>query len=136
MQLGAAVDYSIIYTWSTSSAGAAWPRALPLFQAVEKTAQPIITSLRLTVACLGIYFVASSPINPAGGLLIARGALISVIEGFLHPSPAVQNHRRLHQTHEFKLGFYVEKSKSEEHVDMDAVVQQIEDDGQPQEQNR
>lgn len=137
VQLGAAVDYSIIYTEEYLQRRRRMAKSPASFQAVEKTAQPIITSSSiLIVACLGIYFVASSPMIQQVGLLIARGALISVIEIFFILPLLFRITDGFIRHTSLKLGFYVEKSKSEEHVDMDAVVQQIEDDGQPQEQNR
>ena len=48
--------------------------------AIEHTAQPILTSSSILIlACLGITLSVSSPMIQQVGMLIARGALISVI---------------------------------------------------------
>jgi predicted RND superfamily exporter protein len=83
VQLGAAVDYAIIFTEEYLARRKRMPKADASIQSVEKTAQPIITSSSiLIVACLGIYFSVSSPMIRQVGMLIARGAFISVIEIF------------------------------------------------------
>lgn len=83
VQLGAAVDYAIIYTEEYLARRKRMGRRDAAFQAIEKTAQPIITSSSILIlACLGIYLSVSSPMIQQVGMLIARGALISVIEIF------------------------------------------------------
>lgn len=83
VQLGAAVDYAIIFTEEYLARRKRMLKADASIQSVEKTAQPIITSSSiLIVACLGIYFSVSSPMIRQVGMLIARGAFISVVEIF------------------------------------------------------
>ena len=83
VQLGAAVDYSIIYTEEYLARRKRMPKRQAAIQSIEKTAQPIITSSSiLIVACFGIFFAASMPMIQQVGMLIARGAIISVIEIF------------------------------------------------------
>ena len=80
VQLGAAVDYSIIYTEDYLARRRGMPKRQAALEALEHSAQPILTSSSILIlACLGIYYVASSPMINQVGLLIARGALISVI---------------------------------------------------------
>lgn len=80
VQLGAAVDYAIIYTEEYLARRKRMPKGDASFQAIEKTAQPIMTSSSILIlACLGIYFSVSSPMIQQVGMLIARGAFISVI---------------------------------------------------------
>ena len=80
VQLGAAVDYSIIDTEDYLARRRRMPKRQASFEALEHSAQPILTSSSILIlACLGIYYVASSPMINQVGLLIARGALISVI---------------------------------------------------------
>lgn len=83
VQLGAAVDYAIIYTEDYLKRRKITGKTTASIDSVEHTAQPIMTSSSiLIVACLGIYFSVSSPMIQQVGMLIARGALISVIEIF------------------------------------------------------
>lgn len=83
VQLGAAVDYAIIYTEDYLAHRKTAPKLQSSVDSVERTAQPIMTSSSiLIIACLGIYFSVSSPMIQQVGMLIARGALISVIEIF------------------------------------------------------
>lgn len=80
VQLGAAVDYAIIFTEEYLARRRRMPKADASIQSIEKTAQPIMTSSSILIlACLGIYLSVSSPIIQQVGMLIARGALISVI---------------------------------------------------------
>ncbi|MCI1318071.1 MAG: MMPL family transporter [Atopobiaceae bacterium] len=80
VQLGAAVDYAIIYTEEYLKLRKQMPKREASFTAIEHTAQPIITSSSILIlACLGIYLSVSSPMIQQVGMLIARGALISVI---------------------------------------------------------
>jgi predicted RND superfamily exporter protein len=84
VQLGAAVDYSIIYTEEYLRRRKLMPKDQAAIQSIGATAQPIITSSSILIlACLGIYVAVSSPMIQQVGLLIARGALISVILIFL-----------------------------------------------------
>lgn len=83
VQLGAAVDYAIIYTEDYLAHRKTAPKLQSSVDSVERTAQPIMTSSSiLIIACLGIYLSVSSPMIQQVGMLIARGALISVIEIF------------------------------------------------------
>lgn len=80
VQLGAAVDYAIIFTEEYLARRRRMPKADASIQSIEKTAQPIMTSSSILIlACLGIYLSVSSPMIQQVGILIARGALISVI---------------------------------------------------------
>lgn len=80
VQLGAAVDYAIIYTEEYLKLRRTMPKKPASVLAIEHTAQPIITSSSILIlACLGIYFSVSSPMISQVGMLIARGAFISVI---------------------------------------------------------
>jgi predicted RND superfamily exporter protein len=84
VQLGAAVDYSIIFTEEYLRRRKLMPKREASILSIEVAAQPIITSSSILIlACLGIYLVVSSPMIQQVGLLIARGALISVILIFL-----------------------------------------------------
>ena len=75
VQLGAAVDYSIIYTEDYLARRRGMPKRQAALEALEHSAQPILTSSSILIlACLGIYYVASSPMINQVGLLIARGA--------------------------------------------------------------
>lgn len=83
VQLGAAVDYAIIYTEEYLARRKRMPKDQASIQSIEKTAQPIITSSSILIlACIGITVAVSSPMIQQVGELIARGALISVIEIF------------------------------------------------------
>lgn len=83
VQLGAAVDYAIIFTEEYLARRKRMNKKDAAFQSVEKTAQPIITSSSILIlACVGITVAVSSPMIQQVGELIARGALISVIEIF------------------------------------------------------
>ncbi len=83
VQLGAAVDYAIIYTEEYLARRKRMYKGEASFQSIEATAQPIMTSSSILIlACMGIYLSVSSPMISQVGLLIARGALISVIEIF------------------------------------------------------
>ena len=80
VQLRAAVDYAIIFTEEYLARRRRMPKADASIQSIEKTAQPIMTSSSILIlACLGIYLSVSSPMIQQVGMLIARGALISVI---------------------------------------------------------
>ena len=80
VQLGAAVDYAIIFTEEYLARRRRMPKAEASIQSIEKTAQPTMTSSSILIlACLGIYLSVSSPMIQQVGMLIARGALISVI---------------------------------------------------------
>lgn len=80
VQLGAAVDYAIIYTEEYLKLRREMPKREASVLAIEHTAQPILTSSSILIlACLGITLSVSSPMIQQVGMLIARGALISVI---------------------------------------------------------
>ena len=109
VQLGAAVDYSIIYTEDYLARRRRMPKRQASFEALEHSAQPILTSSSILIlACLGIYYVASSPMINQVGLLIARGALISVILIFFVLPLTFELCDALiaHTSH--KIGFYQE----------------------------
>ena len=62
VQLGAAVDYAIIFTEEYLARRRRMPKAEASIQSIEKTAQPIMTSSSILIlACLGIYLSVSSP---------------------------------------------------------------------------
>jgi predicted RND superfamily exporter protein len=83
VQLGAAVDYAIIFTEEYLARRKRMNKKDAAFQSVEKTAQPIITSSSILIlACIGITVAVSSPMIQQVGELIARGAFISVVEIF------------------------------------------------------
>lgn len=83
VQLGAAVDYAIIYTEEYLARRRRMPKKQAAFEAIEHTAQPIITSSSILIlACIGITLSVSSPMIQQVGELIARGAFISVVEIF------------------------------------------------------
>ncbi|MCI1665498.1 MAG: MMPL family transporter [Atopobiaceae bacterium] len=116
VQLGAAVDYSIIYTEEYLARRKRMGKAEASLSAIEVTAQPIITSSSiLIVACLGIYLVASSPMIQQVGLLIARGALISVILIFFVLPLMFKLFDGFIRHTSLKLGFY------DEHKDQGAA---------------
>ena len=109
VQLGAAVDYSIIYTEDYLARRRRMPKRQASFEALEHSAQPILPSSSILIlACLGIYYVASSPMINQVGLLIARGALISVILIFFVLPLTFELCDALiaHTSH--KIGFYQE----------------------------
>ncbi|MEE1275322.1 MAG: efflux RND transporter permease subunit, partial [Olegusella sp.] len=109
VQLGAAVDYSIIYTEDYLARRRRMPKRQAALEALEHSAQPILTSSSILIlACLGIYYVASSPMINQVGLLIARGALISVILIFFVLPLTFELCDTLiaHTSH--KIGFYQE----------------------------
>jgi predicted RND superfamily exporter protein len=83
VQLGADVDYAIIYTEDYLAHRKTQTKLTASVDSVERTAQSIMTSSSILIlACLGIYFAVSSPMIQQVGMLIARGSLISVIEIF------------------------------------------------------
>ena len=107
VQLGAAVDYAIIFTEEYLARRRRMPKADASIQSVEKTAQPIITSSSILIlACLGIYFTVSSPMIQQVGMLIARGALISVIEIFFVLPLLFTGGDAFVRHTSYKLGFY------------------------------
>lgn len=107
VQLGAAVDYAIIFTEEYLARRRRMPKAEASIQSVEKTAQPIITSSSILIlACLGIYFAVSSPMIQQVGMLIARGALISVIEIFFVLPLLFTGGDGFVRHTSYKLGFY------------------------------
>ena len=113
VQLGAAVDYAIIFTEEYLARRRRMPKAQASIQSVEKTAQPIITSSSiLIVACLGIYFSVSSPMISQVGMLIARGAFISVIEIFFILPLLFTGGDWIVRHTSYHLGFYDPKSGS------------------------
>ena len=84
VQLGAAVDYSIIYTHEYLKLRQTMPARLAARKGIAHATLPILTSsLILMVAALGIYFIASSPLVQTLGMLIFRGALLAVVLIFL-----------------------------------------------------
>ena len=107
VQLGAAVDYAIIFTEEYLARRRRMPKADASIQSIEKTAQPIMTSSSILIlACLGIYLSVSSPMIKQVGMLIARGALISVILiFFVLPLLFTLLDGLVHVT-SYKIGFY------------------------------
>lgn len=87
VQLGAAVDYSIIFAHEYLGLKKAAPGQAPGLRArdaVAGAAVPILTSSTiLMLATLGIYFFSSSPMVQDLGLLICRGAAIADLIIFL-----------------------------------------------------
>lgn len=107
VQLGAAVDYAIIFTEEYLARRRRMPKADASIQSIEKTSQPIMTSSSILIlACLGIYLSVSSPMIQQVGMLIARGALISVILiFFVLPLLFTLLDGLVHVT-SYKIGFY------------------------------
>lgn len=107
VQLGAAVDYAIIFTEEYLARRRRMPKADASIQSIEKTAQPIMTSSSILIlACLGIYLSVSSPMIQQVGMLIARGALISIILiFFVLPLLFTLLDGLVHVT-SYKIGFY------------------------------
>ena len=113
VQLGASVDYAIIYTEDYLARRKRMGKASASIGAIEHAAQPIITSSSiLIVACLGIYAVASSPLIQDVGLLIARGAFISVILIFFVLPQLFVIFDGFIRHSSIKIGFYDEKTNA------------------------
>ena len=109
VQLGAAVDYAIIFTEEYLARRKRMNKKDAAFQSVEKTAQPIITSSSILIlACVGITVAVSSPMIQQVGELIARGALISVIEIFFVLPLLFQLLDGFVRHTSYKIGFYQE----------------------------
>ena len=107
VQLGAAVDYAIIFTEEYLARRRRMPKADASIQSIEKTAQPIMTSSSILIlACLGIYLSVSSPMIQQVGMLIARGALISVILIFFVLPLLFTLLDGLVRVTSYKIGFY------------------------------
>ena len=84
VQLGAAVDYSIIYTHEYLKQRRTMPARKAARLAISNATLPILTSSTiLMVSALGINFVASSPMVQTLGMLIFRGALLADVLIFL-----------------------------------------------------
>ena len=80
VQLGAAVDYSIIFAHEYLALRERMPAKEAAFEAISRTTQPILTSAGILIlSSLGIYFAASSPMIQGLGMLIARGAALAVV---------------------------------------------------------
>ena len=81
VQLGAAVDYSIIFAHQYLKLRESDPERVPggrARDAISGAALPILTSsVILMLSALGIYLFSSSPMVQELGLLICRGALIA-----------------------------------------------------------
>ena len=113
VQLGAAVDYAIIFTEEYLARRKRMNKKDAAFQSVEKTAQPIITSSSILIlACVGITVAVSSPMIQQVGELIARGALISVIEIFFVLPLLFQLLDGFVRHTSYKIGFYQEDKGS------------------------
>ncbi|MCI2126592.1 MAG: MMPL family transporter [Olsenella sp.] len=109
VQLGAAVDYAIIFTEEYLARRKRMGKRDAAFQSVEKTAQPIITSSSILIlACVGITIAVSSPMIQQVGELIARGALISVIEIFFVLPLLFELLDGFVRHTSYKIGFYQE----------------------------
>ncbi|WP_165443518.1 RND family transporter [Olsenella sp. Marseille-P4559] len=112
VQLGAAVDYAIIFTEEYLARRKRMVKKDAASQSVEKTAQPIITSSSILIlACAGITVAVSSPMIQQVGELIARGALISVIEIFFILPLLFQLLDGFVRHTSYKIGFYQEPGK-------------------------
>lgn len=112
VQLGAAVDYAIIFTEEYLARRKRMVKKDAASQSVEKTAQPIITSSSILIlACAGITVAVSSPMIQQVGELIARGALISVIEIFFILPLLFQLLDGFVCHTSYKIGFYQESGK-------------------------
>ncbi len=84
VQLGAAVDYSIIYTHEYLRERRSLPAERAAHESIKNAGVPIVmSSTILILATLGIYLVASVPVITQLGMLIFRGTIISVIMIFL-----------------------------------------------------
>ena len=113
VQLGAAVDYAIIFTEEYLARRKRMNKKDAAFQSVEKTAQPIITSSSILIlACIGITVAVSSPMIQQVGELIARGAFISVIEIFFVLPLLFQLLDGFVRHTSYKIGFYQEDKGS------------------------
>lgn len=114
VQLGATVDYAIIFTEEYLARRKRMNKKDAAFQSVEKTAQPIITSSSILIlACIGITVAVSSPMIQQVGELIARGAFISVVEIFFVLPLLFQLLDGFVRHTSYKIGFYQEgKEKS------------------------
>ena len=109
VQLGAAVDYAIIFTEEYLARRKRMNKKDAAFQSVEKTAQPIITSSSILIlACIGITVAVSSPMIQQVGELIARGAFISVVEIFFVLPLLFQLLDGFVRHTSYKIGFYQE----------------------------
>lgn len=109
VQLGAAVDYAIIFTEEYLARRKRMNKKDAAFQSVEKTAQPIITSSSILIlACIGITVAVSSPMIQQVGELIARGAFISVVEIFFVLPLLFQLLDGFVSHTSYKIGFYQE----------------------------
>jgi predicted RND superfamily exporter protein len=83
VQLGASVDYAIIFTREYLEQRRALPPLKAAKAAISRAAIMIITSaLILTVAGLSIFFIASNTIISEIGMLVGRGAFISMLMMF------------------------------------------------------
>ena len=84
VQLGAAVDYSIIYTHEYLSLRQKMDARTAARKAIAHATLPILTSSSiLMIACLGIYLMVSSPMIQSIGMLLCRGALLADVLIFL-----------------------------------------------------
>ena len=109
VQLGAAVDYAIIYTEEYLARRRRMGKREASVTAIEHTAQPIMTSSSILIlACLGIYLSVSSPMISQVGMLIARGALISVVEIFFVLPLLFEVFDWVVRHTSYKIGFLVE----------------------------
>jgi predicted RND superfamily exporter protein len=83
VQLGASVDYAIIFTREYLEQRRTQPPLKAARAAISKSAVVIMTSaLILTIAGLSIFFVASNTLISEIGMLIGRGAFISMLMMF------------------------------------------------------
>lgn len=106
VQLGSAVDYSIIFAHQYLQQRRRSAPGIAARDALAAAAVPILTSSTILIfATLGIYLVASVPIIQQLGMLVFRGTIISVIMIFLFmPSLFVAGdwlirHTTLHMEH-------------------------------------
>lgn len=83
VQLGASVDYAIIYTREYLEQRRKYPAFKAARVAISKSAITIMTSaLILTIAGMSIFLIASNTLISEIGLLIGRGAFISMFMMF------------------------------------------------------
>lgn len=115
VQLGAAVDYAIIYTREYLEQREKFPALQAARHAISHSAITIMTSaLILTTAGISIFFIASNGIISEIGLLIGRGAFIAMLMMFtLLPLLFVIGDRLIKNT-SIGLKFYSEEKKQNE----------------------
>lgn len=80
VQLGACVDYAILYTNNYLNFRKKWPANQSAYLACSKSAMSILTSaLIMAGACLSVFFVSSNLVIKEITFMMARGSLISLV---------------------------------------------------------